>query len=240
MNRVEFMTELAILLQNIPAEERREAMQYYNDYFDDAGIEKETEIIQELGSPKKIAEEVKAGLRNNDDEVHEYHDTGYSDTRFEKKETSTGYQFNADQNTENRKEKTFNVSDFFETNKGWKIALIILAAIVVIPIIVPILSGVVSAVFGILIVAFAIFLALIIASAAVAVSGIALVVAGLMTVISHLATGLVMTGSGIILTVLGVIATVASVRLCILVWPAMFKGIVRLCRKPFQGRKAVA
>lgn len=32
MNRIEFMTELAALLQDVPVEERREAMQYYNDY----------------------------------------------------------------------------------------------------------------------------------------------------------------------------------------------------------------
>lgn len=36
MNRIEFMTELASLLQDIPVEERKDAMQYYNDYFDDA------------------------------------------------------------------------------------------------------------------------------------------------------------------------------------------------------------
>ena len=34
MNRVEFMTELASLLQDVPVEERREAMRYYNDYFE--------------------------------------------------------------------------------------------------------------------------------------------------------------------------------------------------------------
>ena len=31
------------------------ALQYYNDYFDDAGAEKEEEIIAELGSPEEIA-----------------------------------------------------------------------------------------------------------------------------------------------------------------------------------------
>ena len=35
MNRIGFMTQLAALLQDVPVEERREAMQYYNDYFDD-------------------------------------------------------------------------------------------------------------------------------------------------------------------------------------------------------------
>ena len=41
MNRIEFMTELAALLQDVPEEERRDAMQFYNDYFDDAGEDKE-------------------------------------------------------------------------------------------------------------------------------------------------------------------------------------------------------
>ena len=63
MNRIMFMTELAALLQDISAEERVEAMRYYNNYFDDAGEENEQKVIEELGSPKKVAAEVKAGLR---------------------------------------------------------------------------------------------------------------------------------------------------------------------------------
>ena len=50
MNRVEFMTELASLLQDVPVEERREAMRYYNDYFDEAGKENEAQAISDLGS----------------------------------------------------------------------------------------------------------------------------------------------------------------------------------------------
>ena len=37
MNREEFMAKLKALLGDIPAEEREEALQYYEDYFDDAG-----------------------------------------------------------------------------------------------------------------------------------------------------------------------------------------------------------
>ena len=62
MNRIEFMTELAALLQDVPEEERRDAMQFYNDYFDDAGEDKESEVISELESPKKVAEKIKADL----------------------------------------------------------------------------------------------------------------------------------------------------------------------------------
>ena len=39
MNRVDFMNQLERLLQSIAPAERDEALQYYNDYFDDAGKE---------------------------------------------------------------------------------------------------------------------------------------------------------------------------------------------------------
>ena len=43
MNRDRFMKELEMLLSDISAEERAEALQYYNDYFDDAGAERTAE-----------------------------------------------------------------------------------------------------------------------------------------------------------------------------------------------------
>ena len=43
MNRIEFMEELSGLLQDIPEEDRMDALNYYNDYFDDAGAENEKE-----------------------------------------------------------------------------------------------------------------------------------------------------------------------------------------------------
>ena len=36
MNRQEFLRQLAQLLEDIPEAERREALEYYNNYFDDA------------------------------------------------------------------------------------------------------------------------------------------------------------------------------------------------------------
>ena len=38
MNRIDFMRQLESLLQNISLAEREEALQYYNDYFNDAEI----------------------------------------------------------------------------------------------------------------------------------------------------------------------------------------------------------
>ena len=65
MNRIKFMTELAALLQDVPAEERRDAMKFYNDYFDDAGAENEQNVIKALGSPAKVAASIKADLTGN-------------------------------------------------------------------------------------------------------------------------------------------------------------------------------
>lgn len=62
MNRVDFMNQLESLLQNIASAERDEAIQYYNDYFDDAGKENEQEVIEALGNPARVAENINRDL----------------------------------------------------------------------------------------------------------------------------------------------------------------------------------
>jgi len=56
------MDQLAGLLQKIPDAEREEALQYYNDYFDDAGPENEQKVIEELGTPDRVAENIRREL----------------------------------------------------------------------------------------------------------------------------------------------------------------------------------
>lgn len=53
------MRQLESLLQNISATEREEALQYYNEYFNDAGPENEQNVIEALGNPMKVAENIK-------------------------------------------------------------------------------------------------------------------------------------------------------------------------------------
>ena len=53
MNRVEFMETLSRLLQDIPEEDRIDALKYYNDYFDDAGSENEPVSYTHLTLPTK-------------------------------------------------------------------------------------------------------------------------------------------------------------------------------------------
>lgn len=65
MSRLEFMKQLARLLDDLPREEKIEILKYYNGYFDDAGEENEAAIIEELGSPERVAAEVKAGVQED-------------------------------------------------------------------------------------------------------------------------------------------------------------------------------
>lgn len=62
MNRADFMKQLESLLTGIAPTEREEAIQYYSDYFDDAGAENEQEVIEALGNPARVAENIKRDL----------------------------------------------------------------------------------------------------------------------------------------------------------------------------------
>ena len=65
MNRNDFMDQLESLLQNISSTEREEALQFYEGYFDDAGKENEQEVIEALGNPARVAENIKRDLLGN-------------------------------------------------------------------------------------------------------------------------------------------------------------------------------
>ena len=79
MNRIDFMTQLESLLQGISEQERNDALLYYYDYFNDAGEENEQDVIEALGNPARVAENIKRDLYGN----------MYSDG-FESKSSNTG------------------------------------------------------------------------------------------------------------------------------------------------------
>lgn len=72
MDRKMFIRELEFLLQDIDDVERDEALQYYEDYFTEAGVENEQQVINDLGSPESVAAIIKAGLENQFDQDIEY------------------------------------------------------------------------------------------------------------------------------------------------------------------------
>ena len=58
MNRTEYMNALEKRLRILPGDSYREAMAYFQEYFDEAGPEREQQAIEDLGSPESAAEQI--------------------------------------------------------------------------------------------------------------------------------------------------------------------------------------
>lgn len=60
MNRKEFMNKLTKLLKKLPEEHKREVLEFYEEYFDEAGAENEKSVLEELKSPEHLAAKILA------------------------------------------------------------------------------------------------------------------------------------------------------------------------------------
>lgn len=240
MNRMEFMAELERLLADMPEEERQAAVQYYADYFADAGEANEADVIRELGSPEKVAESIKA----------DYYGTQFNEADYERKDYMEKYgQRSADGNIGGQagpgagsgRDRSGNGAGSAYGGAGksrpWtsntlKIILIIAIAVVLWPV----TLGIALAVFGIAAAVVCFFAALVITAVSIMIAGGCTVIVGLVAVAAVPSAALVAAGIGLLLFVLGMIATVGTVKLCIIVYPAMLRGFVNLCRRPFYGK----
>lgn len=236
MNRIEFMKELEAMLQTIPAEERFDALQFYNDYFDEAGQENEAAIIAELGSPAKLASKIKADLTGTDEDSSEYSETGYTDTRFEEKDElarkeADGKSANSAYRPNEKKPKKRSTENI--------ILWILVILFVGIPVGLPIALSVLGVVFGLVVAFVAVLAAILLTGVAVAIGGVVLFFVGISQLFVSVGIALVLSGVGMIMFAAGVAIAVLLVKLCMIIFPVMIRGIVNICRKPFQ-RKAVA
>lgn len=59
MNRRDFFAILTKELRYIEPSELQDVLQYYHEYFDEAGVDNEQKVINELGSPYEIAAAIK-------------------------------------------------------------------------------------------------------------------------------------------------------------------------------------
>lgn len=175
MNREEFMAKLKALLGDIPADEREEALQYYEDYFDDAGADNEAEVIRELESPQRVAAMIKNDLKHTGNDG-EFTENGYEQEWASKKEVPQrkGYSYQSGQTGEYSYEASQGRND-----KLVKIALIVLIALIGCPVVIPVGVGIFGVIAGLLIAAVCFFAALVIASLAVVLAGFVVAVTGI-------------------------------------------------------------
>lgn len=58
MNKAEFLSELEKRLLYIPADDRKDALEYYSEYIDDMSADENTDIIEKLGTPKDVSRDI--------------------------------------------------------------------------------------------------------------------------------------------------------------------------------------
>ncbi len=240
MNRIEFMAELERLLADMPEEERQAAVQYYADYFADAGEANEAEVIRELGSPEKAAQSIKADYYGTEFNESEYEHKDYME-KYGQRSSNERAGGRTDSGTGSGQGGTENgagsAAGGKENDRPWtsntlKLILIIAIAVVLWPV----TLGIAITVFGIAAAVVCFFAVLVIAAVSIMIAGGVTVIVGLAFAIAVPPAALVTAGIGILLFVLGLIATVGTVKLCIIVYPAMLRGFVNLCRRPFYGK----
>lgn len=221
MRRTEFLAELERLLADLPEEERQAALQYYEDYFQDAGEENEQEAIRELGGPEKVAATIRADYYGNEFHEEDYDKKAYMTKRPEKSSDGSG-------STEKSAPWT---------SRRLKVLLVVLIILTVVPGILGGLGTAVCVVIGIVCAAIGICAGLVVGAAALMIAGIAVTAAGIGLFFDVLPMAMLVSGIGILIFVVGLIAVAGAVKLCAAVYPAMLRGFVNLCRRPFHRRE---
>ena len=227
MNRQEFMERLENVLQNIPEQERVEAIQYYNDYFEDAGEENEQAVLDALGTPAQVAENIKRDMNQNRYAYGE-----------EQEKVNLGKEIIKYQPGAQDREQTQPVKEKQGLSAGI-IVLIVILCILASPVLLGLLGGLIgllAGVFGVWIAVVAGFGA---AGLALLVAGIVLAVVGIMAIFLSPLIGIGVVGGGLLALAIGLLCLMLVVLVVGKLTPVIFKSIRWIFRKLTGKNKAV-
>lgn len=231
LNKSEFLSKLERLLWNIPKEEREEAIQYYEEYFNDAGVEKEAELIAELESPEKVAKSIRDGFLNGTIDSMEYTERGVHNGN-----TRNNNMLSSERGTEQSNSYTYGGATAgqatdkkaFET---WQIVLIVAAVVLLSPVWLTILAGVGGAILGVIGAILGILIAAIACIPAFAIAGVLCVGIGISQMAISPALGFIVLGIGLLFLGGMCICLLVTVLLIGKAIPGIVKGIKHLCTK---------
>lgn len=218
MNRQEYIFDLRSRLTSLPENEINEAMRYYSEFFDDAGVENEQDVIEKLGSPSVVAAQIlmecsQKALSTN------VINTGATDNQL--KENN----FNSNNNYKPQQEYKAPKSNP-TSSTILKIVLIILA----LPIALPLGFAFLAVVFAISLTIFALLASITIAGFALLLSGVLLFAIGVINLFIAPGKAVLALGVSLLLVGFGTLITILFVNLLVLT----FKGLIKLLNKIFN------
>lgn len=220
MNREQFIRELERLLKDLPAGEREAAIQYYNDYFDDAGAENEAQVIRELGSPAQVAGTIRDGMSENG----EYTERGYENTRFsDPQEVSAG----------NRTAP----AEAPHPRRGadpWKLLAILLLCLLLFPIVVPLFVTFLVIADAVLLGIAGVMIGVAVAAVALPIAGIILMGLAVYNLFLRPGVGIALGGMGCLLLSAGILIFLMAVWIMKILIPFLLRSIVSILRYPLR------
>ena len=267
MNKEEFLKRLEELLSDISEEERADALTFYRSYFEDAGIGNEASILEELESPEKVAEVIEAAdvetheadVRGEKVEAHTEETSGngqktetgtddpymnslyggstYGSGSYNQKNTAYAGGTYGSQNTSGQIDME-KLKKENQKNKTEKTVLWVILAVLTSPVWITVAAVLAAILVAILACVFAVAVSIVAVMAALVITGFVLAGIGVGYLFTKgVAVGLGLLGGGLLVLALGILAV------WLVVWcfgwfvPWAVKGIVKLCKKPFEKRK---
>lgn len=215
MNKIEFLERLEKLLADVPYTERREALNYYTEYFEDADKDEE-EVMKTLGTPEEVAANIREEYASKEIVVMDVVDKDGStadDNRF------------CDDHTENGTKTETKAKNGKREWEGWEIALVVIVAIVTFPVWGSVLASVASLIIGFVAVVIGIILGLAITGIVLFV--VAMIVLGIAftTILASPLASCFSIGLAIFMIGLSLLCLLASWKSVTVLIPAIFKGI---------------
>lgn len=216
MNRIDFMKQLESLLQNISPAEREEALQYYNEYFNDAGAENEQAVIEALGNPAKVAENIKRDMSG----------AGYGEAGYQKPQNRAVVQYQQPGTQYSRQEPQK------EGMPTWAIVLLVIGGIIISPAALGLAGGLLGTLAGIIVGWFGLIFGFGVAALVLFLVLLVLVITGIACMWTDPLVGVAMLGGGLVCGALSILFLMLTVVMAGVATPAIFKGLCRL----FSGK----
>lgn len=216
MNKETYLEALKREIAALPADEQESALQYYADYFDDAGPENEQRVITELGRPEELGAFIRSKFSCVPAKIPE--------NQKEKEKTGSAYKKFVKQNGD---------------VKSRNIILVILLLLLTIPLWGPVFFSIIGIAIGMIAVILSLGFAGLIAGAAVLCAGIGLIISSFIHFAYSPINAVLALGVGVLVLGLGLVIGVFGLWFCTKALPAIIRFIVSLFRRPVNKRSNV-
>ena len=264
MNREMFMKELEYLLQDIPDEEKADALNYYADYLEEAGPENEEKVLREFGSPERIAAIIRADLKGDLESGGGFTERGYEDDRFrqpnyqlihreienhrdtEQESNFDTFSYGKEAAGSDWKSVSENSAPKEKKNSGWKIVGLVFLALIALPLL-PLIfglgigaaGGILGLALGVAALLLTLLLGAAIWTAAWLIAGVLAIIAGALVMVTpfNLVNGIWCVGVGIAVLGIGILSLAVSALFYGKFLPWLVNAVVRLVKAAVNGVK---